>query len=234
MGLQFEALNKVTLTEQVMQQIADKIMRGELKAGERLPAEREFSEMLNVSRSRVREALRALSLIGMVSIKPGDGTYVQNRIDQMPEGTIVWMFRQQINNYNEIYEARRLIESAVYEACYEHRTPEIVKTMKDFIARLEKAYKENDSAETFNQLLEEEDIYIAQNCGNSVFYKLMQIMILLRRDAALKICESPYNRMTSVEKRTEIALAFEQDDRRKVKKAINEFFDKSVKDFTFH
>ena len=85
MDLQFETLNKVTLTEQVMQQLAAKIVNGELKPGERLPPERELAEMLQVSRSRVREALRALSLIGLVSIKPGGGTYVGNRIDQMPE-----------------------------------------------------------------------------------------------------------------------------------------------------
>ena len=89
MDLQFETLNKVTLTEQVMQQLASKIISGELKPGQRLPAERDLSEMLQVSRSRVREALRALSLIGLVSIKPGGGTYVGNQIDQMPAETII-------------------------------------------------------------------------------------------------------------------------------------------------
>ena len=105
MELQFTTLNKITLTEQVMQQLASKIISGELKPGEKLPPERDLAEMLQVSRSRVREALRALSLIGLVSIRPGGGTYVGNHIDQMPEETVIWLFRQQVNNYSDIYEA---------------------------------------------------------------------------------------------------------------------------------
>lgn len=233
MDLQFETLNKVTLTEQVMQQLASKIINGELKPGQRLPAERELSEMLQVSRSRVREALRALSLIGFVSIKPGGGSYVGNRIDQMPEETIIWLFRQQVSNYEEIYEARRLIETAVYEACFAHRTDEIVSNIRKYVTQLALSYTNNGSAEEFNQLLEAEDIYVAQNCGNSVFYKLMQTIILLRRESALKICESPSNRKTSVEKRRNIAVAFECGEHKMFINAINAFFDESVKDFTF-
>ena len=233
MDLQFDTLNKVTLTEQVMQQLASKILNGELKPGQRLPAERDLSEMLQVSRSRVREALRALSLIGFVSIKPGGGTYVGNRIDQMPEETIIWLFRQQVSNYGEIYEARRLIETAVYDACFTHRTDEIVANIRKHVTHLAQAYANNCPAEEFNQILEDEDIYVAKNCGNSVFYKLMQTIILLRRESALKICESPNNRKTSVEKRRNVAVAFECGDHKMFLKAINTFFDESVRDFTF-
>lgn len=233
MDLQFETLNKVTLTEQVMQQLAAKIVNGELKPGERLPPERELAEMLQVSRSRVREALRALSLIGLVSIKPGGGTYVGNRIDQMPEETIIWMFRQKVSNYSEIYEARRLIESAVYEACFRRRTKEIVEDIRKCVTAQAQAYQDNASAADFNQLLEDEDIYVAKHCGNEVFYKLMQTIILLRRKSALQICESPYNRKTSVEKRQSVAAAFEQGDSESFAKAVSAFFDESVKDFTF-
>ena len=51
MELQFTTLNKITLTEQVMQQLASKIISGELKPGEKLPPERDLAEMLQVSRS---------------------------------------------------------------------------------------------------------------------------------------------------------------------------------------
>ena len=59
MELEFEALNKTTLAEQVMQQLAAKIIAGELPTGHRLPAERDLAESMGVSRGRVREALRA-------------------------------------------------------------------------------------------------------------------------------------------------------------------------------
>ena len=59
-----------------MNQIADKIVSGELKPGEKLPNERSLAMHLGVSRGQVREALRALSLVGLVVIKPNDGTFV--------------------------------------------------------------------------------------------------------------------------------------------------------------
>jgi len=233
MSVQFESLNRVTLTEQVMQQLAAKIISGELKPGEKLPPERELSQMLEVSRSRIREALRALSLIGFVTIKPGGGTFVGNQIDEMPEETIVWLFRQKVSNYHEVYEARRLIETAVYLACFDRKTDEIVTCIRKRVTLLAQAYADDCSPEKFNALLEALDIYVAQNCGNDVFYKLMQTIILLRREAALKILESPYERKSSVEKRSLVALEFERGDYKSVSKAINAFFDASVKDFTF-
>lgn len=233
MSVQFESLNKVTLTEQVMQQLATKIISGELKPGEKLPPERELSQMLEVSRSRIREALRALSLIGFVTIKPGGGTFVGNQIDEMPEETIVWLFRQKVSNYHEVYEARRLIETAVYLACFDRKTDDIVINIRKRVTILAQAYADDCTPEKFNALLEGLDIYVAQNCGNDVFYKLMQTIILLRREAALKILESPYERKSSVEKRSLVALEFERGDCKSVNKAMSAFFDASVKDFTF-
>ena len=149
-----------------------------------------------------------------------NATAAAKREDQIPEQV-------------KAQRSRRLIETAVYDACFRHRTEEITSNIRKCVTHLAQAYANNASAEEFNQLLEDEDIYVAKNCGNEVFYKLMQTIILLRREAALKICESPYNRKTSVEKRKNVAFAFECGDHKAFLKAINAFFDESVKDFTF-
>ena len=78
-------IKKVTLTEQIMQQIASQIISGQLKPGEKLPTERAFAEMFEVNRGRIREALRALSLIGLVNIKPGEGSFVSSNKDLISE-----------------------------------------------------------------------------------------------------------------------------------------------------
>ena len=224
MELEFDSLNRTTLTEQVMQQLASKIIAGELVAGQRLPPERELAELLQVSRSRVREALRALSLVGLVTIRPGGGTYVCDRIDQMPKNSIMWLFRQQAVRYSELYEARKMIEPAVYTACFHNKTDEIVAGICEHADRITRANTDDVSGEYFNQLLDDEDVYVGMNCGNSVFYKLMQTIILLRHEACIHICESPYNRRTSVEKRNSIAQAFKNDDSKALKRELNDFY----------
>lgn len=65
MELQFTTLNKITLTEQVMQQLASKIISGELKPGEKLPPERDLAEMLQVSRSGYGKRCALFPLSGL-------------------------------------------------------------------------------------------------------------------------------------------------------------------------
>lgn len=117
--MECEPLKKVTLTEQIMEQIAGMITSGQLKPGDKLPNERDLAELFGVTRSRIREALRALSLVGMLTIKPGDGSFVSEEGTKVPEETVMWMYYQEMNKHDEIYAARNLIETEVYLTCYD-------------------------------------------------------------------------------------------------------------------
>ncbi|MFW6381098.1 MAG: FadR/GntR family transcriptional regulator, partial [Bacillota bacterium] len=64
------------LYEKVVFQIKEKIAKGELQEGDKLPPERELTKMLNVSRSSVREAMKTLEVIGLVNIKHGQGIFI--------------------------------------------------------------------------------------------------------------------------------------------------------------
>lgn len=64
--------------QQVISQIIEYIEQKNLSAGDRIPTEREISEMLKVSRASVREAIRSLELLGYVVSKQGEGTYIAN------------------------------------------------------------------------------------------------------------------------------------------------------------
>ncbi|MCC6703647.1 MAG: FadR family transcriptional regulator [Thermomicrobiales bacterium] len=72
----FRPPRKVTLVEAVVEQIADQIQSGKLKPGERLPSERKLIDTMQVGRSSVREALQGLAMMGLVEIRPGQGTFV--------------------------------------------------------------------------------------------------------------------------------------------------------------
>src|SRR4051794_16076813 len=93
-----KAIKKMTITEQIMEQIAGLIRSGELIPGEQLPNERVLAEQFGVTRGRVREALRALSLIGLITIKAGEGSFVNKQEMPIPPETIVWMFHNELHN----------------------------------------------------------------------------------------------------------------------------------------
>ena len=64
------------LTDQAIVKIKDLIVTGEFRAGSKLPPERDLAAKLGLSRNSLREAVRALALIGVLDTRVGDGTYV--------------------------------------------------------------------------------------------------------------------------------------------------------------
>jgi DNA-binding FadR family transcriptional regulator len=68
----FEPVRPVRAYESIVEQVEDRVFRGQLRPGERLPSEREMTAQFGVSRSTVREALRVLESDGLVRSRPGD------------------------------------------------------------------------------------------------------------------------------------------------------------------
>jgi GntR family transcriptional regulator, transcriptional repressor for pyruvate dehydrogenase complex len=66
------------LSQSIIEQFVQFVVNDDLKAGDRLPSERELASRFNVSRPSLREALRVLEIIGLVEIRPGGGTFVSD------------------------------------------------------------------------------------------------------------------------------------------------------------
>lgn len=63
---------------EIVKQLREMISADNLKSGDKIPSERELSERLNVGRSSVREALRALELLGLIETRRGEGTFIRD------------------------------------------------------------------------------------------------------------------------------------------------------------
>lgn len=223
------ALKKVTLTEQIMEQIASQIASGKLKPGERLPNERVMGEMFNVTRSRVREALRALSLIGLIEIKPGDGSYVSKNKPHLPEETISWIFHEEIHNLDEIYAARKLIEEEVYLTAFAVAGPEDIIRMQSLMDQMEECERQEANPETYHRLLDDYDLLIGRICGNQIYNKLMQTIVMLRKDISRKLLNTGGAISHSLKLRRKIHDAFIQHDKPLLKKTLRTFYQSSRK-----
>ncbi len=96
----------VPLSEQVSRELRDRIARGELPVGARLPTELELMRELGVSRSSVREALRSLVHAGLLRSRAGDGTYVTATSDLAP----ALARRLELERTADVAEVRLLLE----------------------------------------------------------------------------------------------------------------------------
>ena len=99
-------------TDDVVNGIKRMILAGKLRPGERLPVERDLAETLGVSRGSLREGVRALSILGVVNARQGDGTYVTS-LDisglLAPMGFVVELQGQ--GQVRHVHAVRRLLES---------------------------------------------------------------------------------------------------------------------------
>ncbi len=148
MGL--EPPSRATLSEQVAKQLATRIAEGEWKPGEKLPSEAELRKAFNVGRSSLREALASLTLIGMIRVRAGAGSY----ISEQPAVYFAspWLRSGRLTEEKELREfaeARLSLEAEVAGLCAERITPRQLAEMERLVEQMKASIH---NAEEFAQL----------------------------------------------------------------------------------
>lgn len=109
----FEKIERSSLAEDIATKLLSLIKDRKLSPGEKLPSERELAILMEVSRPSLREALRALSLMRIIEIRPGDGTYISSLepINLLEHLNFVYS----LNDYSflELLEARKIVEVGI-------------------------------------------------------------------------------------------------------------------------
>lgn len=122
----------------IMKQIKDIVKSGELKRGDKLPSERELALRLNVSRTSVREAIKALETLGLVESKHGGGNYIKNDFEDILLEPLSIAFMLLGSNNSEILELRRVIEPEVASMAAKNITENEIKELENIIEKLSK------------------------------------------------------------------------------------------------
>jgi GntR family transcriptional regulator, transcriptional repressor for pyruvate dehydrogenase complex len=107
----FAVIARSTLPEEIANRLLTKIKERELRPGDKLPAERDLARMMDVSRPVVREALRALALMKVVDIRPGDGTYITSLEPKQLISHLDVVLSTDGVALVQLFEARRVIEA---------------------------------------------------------------------------------------------------------------------------
>jgi GntR family transcriptional repressor for pyruvate dehydrogenase complex len=104
----------VGVTDIAIEKIKEMLVSGELRPGERLPREADLAQRLGLSRSSLREAVRALSLVRILDVRQGDGTYVTSlESDVLLDAMSFVVDLHQDHGVLHVLEARRVLEAAV-------------------------------------------------------------------------------------------------------------------------
>jgi GntR family transcriptional repressor for pyruvate dehydrogenase complex len=123
-------IKSTRIYEEIVRQVKQLIAEGRLKTGDRLPPERELAEKFVVSRTSVREALRALESLSLIEIRPGEGTFVREVSVDALVGPLALMMTSQREAIGELFEARRVLEPAIAALAASRATPDEVQEME--------------------------------------------------------------------------------------------------------
>jgi GntR family transcriptional repressor for pyruvate dehydrogenase complex len=134
------------VTEQVLAQVRALISRGELKPGDRLPPERDMALRLGVSRPSVRAALKSLVSMGLLRARRGSGTYVTDGPPALDSEPLALLAALHGFTQDEIFEARRSLESLLAGLAAERATGDQLVDMADELASM---YASLDDPKTY-------------------------------------------------------------------------------------
>lgn len=125
-----EPIKSTRIYEEIVRQVKQLIAEGKLKSGDRLPPERDLALKFMVSRTSVREALRALQSRGLVEIRAGEGAFVRDiSVETLiePLALVILPHREAVG---ELFEARRLLEPAIAALAARRATDEELGEME--------------------------------------------------------------------------------------------------------
>jgi len=131
-------IERKRLADQIADQLMAMIANGTFKPGDRLPSEPELMRRFNVGRSSIREAVGALSLIGLVTVRPGQGTHVAF-FREDPDNKPIGLIGIGQEKMRELVEARIELEGVIARLAAERATDEDLEEIRQQHERLRQA-----------------------------------------------------------------------------------------------
>ncbi len=146
MKLNATRIERRRLTDQIIDQIISMIEQKKLLPGDKLPPEPILMEQFGVGRSSVREAIGALSLVGLLTVRPGHGTQVSVSSEESLVQPPRWGMMMGREKVHELVEARITIEQAMAGMAAERATDENIAEIKFHLNQMKAAKKSGRKA----------------------------------------------------------------------------------------
>jgi GntR family transcriptional repressor for pyruvate dehydrogenase complex len=177
------------LYEQIVQQIEESIVKGDLKAGDQLPAERDLAQRFGVSRTAVREAVKALREKGLVEAYSGRGTFITDGTTQAVRQSLDLMVKiGQPEGSTHLAEVRAILEPEIAAlAAVRIQDPELT-TMREAVAAMDRA---GQDPETYIEADLDFHLALAEGAANPLILSLLDSIVGLLREQRLRIFRVP-------------------------------------------
>jgi GntR family transcriptional regulator, transcriptional repressor for pyruvate dehydrogenase complex len=225
----FETVRRNKVYEDVARQIERLILK-KLKPGDKLPSERELAEMLAVSRSSIRDAIRSLELVGMVEPRQGAGTIVREITADALANPLTNALKRKEEMVTELLDFRRIIEPPLAGRAATHASAEDTAEMEEILDRQEQKLRRGEST-----IPEDSEFHyaIALASGNSVVLKVLDILMDMLRDTRERSLQIEGRPQKSLAGHRRILAAIKRHDAQAAKDAMRRHIE-DVEEIVLH
>ena len=173
------------LYEQIVHQIEESIVKGVLKPGDQLPAERELAQRFGVSRTAVREAVKALREKGLVEAYSGRGTFITDGTTQAVRQSLDLMVKiGQPEGSTHLAEVRAILEPEIAALAATRVQESELATMREAVAVMDRA---GQDPEAYIEADLDFHLALAEGAANPLILSLLDSIVGLLREQRLRI-----------------------------------------------
>jgi GntR family transcriptional regulator, transcriptional repressor for pyruvate dehydrogenase complex len=181
----YKLIRTSRLYEQIVQQIEESILKGSLKAGDQLPAERELAIRFGVSRTAVREAVKALREKGLVEAYSGRGTFITDGTSQAVRQSFDLMVKiGQPEGSTDLAEVRSILEPEIAALAAERAEESDRATLREAVAVMDRSLKDADA---YIEADLDFHLALAEAAANPLILSLIDSIVGLLREQRLRI-----------------------------------------------
>ena len=181
----YKIVRSSRLYEQIVQQVEESIHKGAMKPGDQLPPERELAQQFGVSRTAVREAVKALREKGLVEAYPGRGTFITDGTSYSMRQSLDRMLRVgQAEGSGFLAEVREILEPEIAGMAATRADAEDLASMREQIRTMDEAQKD---PEAFIEADLDFHLTLAEAAANPIILSLIDSIVGLLREQRMGI-----------------------------------------------
>jgi GntR family transcriptional repressor for pyruvate dehydrogenase complex len=212
-------VSRTTLSEQVAMKLASALSAKRWAAGDKLPSESELCKIFKVGRSTLREALTSLSFIGLIRMRPGEGSRVCEEPSKYLDGPL--LAKGALKTEKDVYdlsEARMALETETAGLCAERATDKDLQQLEQILDEMRSA-KDQDS-ERFHELDLGFHLAIAAGCKNELLARLLRQIRAGLQELITKSLLLPESKNIAYQQHGLVLAALKEHDPEAARKAI--------------
>lgn len=176
-----EPIRREPIATEIARRLVDYLLSGGVMPGERMPSERQLAEAFGVGRSAMREALKALTLLGLVEVRHGDGTYLKRDDSAFLPRVIEWGLLLGEQRTLDLVEARQKVEADIAGLAAARRDEADLVELRRLLAQMAQLATDSGDAGAFVDVDVAFHLRVAEAARNTALRDILSgVQALLR------------------------------------------------------